>query len=129
MVPTIERRACPRFTIPGALVRYQKSRLFGKRTEWDEQSCRLFDLSRGGVRFLSKESPPLDAKVDLELTVPEEKNPLRLAGISRWVADHQGDEFRYFVGVQFNPYGNSRKHNPLESLDQIIGLENLFLRT
>ncbi len=128
MVSFTEKRACSRFRIPGALISYKKIRLFGKRTDWIERSCHLYDLSRGGVRFLAGESLAIGTKVFLELTCPNEREPLRLSGIARWISENKGGPFRFQVGVQLNPYGNRKKHNPVKSLNTIISLEKLHLK-
>ncbi len=126
ILPFTEKRACPRFNIPGAMVSYGKIRLFGRRSHWLERSCLVIDLSRGGIRFLTRESPALGSKLFIELTWPEEKDSLLLLGTVRWMAEYPGDQFRCYVGVQFQPYGQGKKFNPVEILDRIIGLENHF---
>jgi hypothetical protein len=70
----------------------------------------------------------MGTKVFLELTYPNGQEPLRLSGIARWISEYEGDPFRFHVGVQLNPYGNRKKHNPVESLNKIIGLEKLHLK-
>ncbi len=124
IVPFIEKRACPRFNIPGAMVKYRKIRLLGRGSGWTEQACLAEDLSRGGIRFLTRKSPAHGVKLHIELTWPEEERGLRLIGRVRWRSDYSGDEFRYYVGVQFEPYGEGKRYNPTEVLDKIIGLEN-----
>jgi hypothetical protein len=127
IVPFTEKRACPRFNIPGAMVSYRKVRwLFGP-SGWNEQSCLVVDLSRGGIRFLTRQIPSLGVKLEIALTWPEEKNGLRLLGRVRWRSEYSGDQFRYSVGVQFQPYGEGKKHNSTEVLDRIVGLENKLL--
>lgn len=128
IVPITEKRACPRFSIPGGVVSYGKIGLFGRRTGWVERSCLVVDLSRGGVRFLTRESPVLRTKLFLELSWPNEKEPLTLMGTVRWMAEYSGDQFRYYAGVQFRPYARGKKFNPVEVLDRIIGLENRFAK-
>jgi len=128
MISNIERRACPRFAIPGALIGYKKIRLFGKRSDWIEQSCQLFDLSRGGIRFLTQKPLALETKLVIELSCPEKEEPLLLIGNTIWKADYKGDGFRYFMGIQLNPYGEGKKFNPVGMLNKIVGLEKTYLR-
>lgn len=126
IMPFTEKRACPRFSIPGAMVSYGKIKMFGRRSDWLERSCLVVDLSRGGIRFLTRRSPSLESKLFVELSWPDEKDTLSLLGTVRWMAEHAGDQFRYYVGVQFSPYGEGKKFNPVDILDRIIGLENRF---
>ena len=127
IVPFTEKRACPRFNIPGAVVSYQKIGLFGRRRGWAERSCLVEDLSRGGIRFLTRQSPALGIMLDIELTWPEDQKSLHLLGRVRWRGEYSGDQFRFYLGVQFQPYGEGRKYNSPEVLDRIIGLENHLL--
>jgi Tfp pilus assembly protein PilZ len=128
IVPFTEKRACPRFVVPGAVVSYGRIRLFGRRTGWLERSCLAVDLSRGGIRFLTRESPSIGAKLFIQLTWPDEREPLDLRGTVRWMAEYPGEAFRFYVGVQFHPYGEGQKYNPVQNLDRIIGLENRHLK-
>jgi len=50
----IERRTCIRFEIPGATVSYKLKRPLLAKTSYGEEFCPTIDLSRGGLRFLSK---------------------------------------------------------------------------
>ena len=124
IVPFIEKRACPRFNIPGAMVSYRRIGIFRRRSGWAEQSCLVEDLSRGGIRFLTRVSPALGVKLFIELTWPEDERGIRLIGRVRWRGAYEGDQFRYYVGVQFQPYGDGGKFNSTCVLDRIIGLEN-----
>jgi Tfp pilus assembly protein PilZ len=126
IMPFTERRACPRFSIPGSMVSYGKIRLFGRRSDWLERSCLVIDLSRGGIRFLTRRSPSLGSKLFIELSWPDAKDTLSLLGAVRWMAEYSGDQFRYYVGVQFSPYGEGSKFNPVETLDRITDLERQF---
>jgi Tfp pilus assembly protein PilZ len=127
MRPFTEKRMCPRFGVPGAAVSYGKLKAFGRRTEPLEKSCIVVDLSRGGIRFLTRESPSLGTKLFLELALPGNNDPVLFTGTVRWMGEHPGEKFRYSVGVQFHPYGDRKKFNPAENLDRIIDLENMYL--
>jgi hypothetical protein len=127
MRPFTEKRLCPRFGIPGAAVSYGKLKAFGRRTDPLESSCLVVDLSRGGIRFLTREALSLGAKVFLELAHSGNKAPVPFTGTVRWVAEYPGEKFHYTVGVQFHPYGDSKKYNPAGNLDEIIDLEHKYL--
>jgi len=127
MRPFTEKRVCPRFGVPGAAVSYGKLKAFGRRTEPLENSCMVVDLSRGGIRFLTRESPSLGTKLFLELALPGNNDPVPFTGTVRWMSEYPGEKFHYSVGVQFRPYGDGKKFNPTENLDRIIDLENMYL--
>ena len=127
MCPLIEKRMCPRFSVPGAAVSYGKLKAFGRRTEPLELSCMVVDLSRGGIRFLTRESPSLGAKLFLELSLPGNNDPVPFTGTVRWMGEYPGEKFHYSVGVQFHPYGDGKKFNPAENLDRIIDLEDKYM--
>ena len=127
MRPFTEKRVCPRFGVPGAAISYGKIKAFGRRTGLLENSCMVVDLSRGGIRFLTRESPTLGAKLFLELALPGNNDPVCFTGTVRWMGEYPGEKYHYSVGVQFHPYGDGKKFNSAENLDRIIDLENKFL--
>lgn len=117
----IERRACSRFTVPGASVAFSRRRWFGKRSV--ESDCALLDLSRGGARFLASERLSTGAQVDLEIELCDEPQPLLLSGRVRWSWLHPSGRFE--VGVQFEPYGEQPGANAPVELHRIAVLEAL----
>lgn len=127
MSPITEKRLCPRFAVPGAMVSYGKLKAFGRRTELLETSCLVVDISRGGIRFLTRESPSLGAKLFLMLALPGNNTPVPFTGTVRWMAEYSGEKFHFSVGVQFRPYGDGKKYNPGENLDRMIDLEQKYL--
>jgi len=127
ILPITEKRACPRFGIPGALIEYGKLKAFGRQSVSLEKACPVVDLSRGGVRFLTRESPHLGAKLFIELALPGEGKPLLFHGTVRWMAEYSGDKFHYSVGIQFHPYGQGKRFNAPENLNRLSHLENKFL--
>lgn len=123
-----ERRACIRFKIPGATVNYYiiSSSLFSKR-KWEEAFCPLYDISRGGVRFLSQHEIPIETSLELEIKIPGEPVPLKMKGRVRWTAPFQGKNYNFQIGVQFFPYGEEKEQNYPGNLVKIIALEQKFM--
>jgi hypothetical protein len=122
-----ERRSCERFDIPGALVSYRQEG-FLRSGKYHEESSPLFDVSRGGLRFVSDTLLKVDMKVTVRITVPEGDVPLELRGRVRWVDVNPGRSYKYQIGVQFAPYGNGKGENDPEVLRQIIALETRALK-
>lgn len=123
----IERRTCIRFEIPGATVSYKlKKPILVTKGSFAEEFCPTRDLSRGGLRFLSKDELKIGTTIILKISIPGERVPLELHGEVRWVAPESGTNFNYQIGVQFNPYGEKKGQNYPGSLVKIIALEQKF---
>lgn len=122
-----ERRACIRFKIPGATVTYFKiSPLPFLKNKLEEAFCPLYDISRGGVRFLTRQNIPLDTPLNLEIQIPGEPVPLKMKGKVRWTLPWEGKNYQFQVGVQFFPYGEEKDQNYPGNLVKIIALEQKF---
>jgi len=123
----IERRACVRFEIPGATVRYKTYRFFPNlKKKYGEEFCPVLDLSRGGLRFVCQNKLDINVKIKMKVSLPGERVPLNLRGKVRWSAANPGKSYKYQTGVQFNPYGEKRKQNYPGNLVKIIALEQKF---
>lgn len=123
----LERRACERFIIPGAVVNYRAEGFFfsGK---YIEEAFPVFDVSRGGMRFLGNVSLKVDAKVTVKITIPDGEGPLILKGWVRWISINPEKSYKYQIGIQFAPYGSKIGNNSPEILQKMIALEEQYLR-
>ncbi|MDD8031438.1 MAG: PilZ domain-containing protein [Acidobacteriota bacterium] len=121
-----EKRLSQRFAIPGATVSYKKKRLIFRKNDFDEEFCPLINLSRGGMRFASREKLKTGTKLFTQLSIPGERSTLTLSGEVRWVSTGTSQAFPYQLGVQFNPYGKNKGQNYPGNLVKIIALENKF---
>jgi len=113
-----EKRTCQRFEIPGATISYEFK-------EYSEEFSPLRDMSRGGVKFMSKNPLDINADITLKISVPGERVPLTLHGKIRWISFIESKN-QYQVGVIFNPYGEKEGHNYPGNLVKIISLEQKF---
>jgi len=123
----LEKRTCLRFRIPGATIKYRRERRFLTRHEYIAEFCPVLDISRGGIRFLAQELLKFESLVEMKISIPGETSPLVLKGIVRWHSPNPGKSYRYQIGVQFLPYGESKNHNYPGALTKIIALEQKFL--
>ena len=123
----LEKRLCIRFQIPGAEIKYRKESTFFKKSDFGSEPLPLIDLSRGGIRFLAHEIPKFDTRITLRLFLPDEPAPLVIEGIVRWYSPNPDARYKYQIGVQLLPYGESKDHNPPEILRKIVALEDRFL--
>jgi hypothetical protein len=114
----VEKRSCIRFQIPGATVSYEFK-------EHVEEFSALVDISRGGLKFIGKKSPEMNAEVTLNISIPGERIPLTLFGTVRWISYIEKTN-QYFIGVQFNPYGEKEKENYPGNMVKIIALEQKY---
>lgn len=123
----IERRACERFIVPGAVVNYRTEGFFfsGKYTE---EASPVFDVSRGGLRFLGNSFLQVDAKVTVKISIPDWEAPLVLKGRVRWTSINTDKSYKYQIGIQFAPYGKSQGNNAPAILQRIIALETEYLK-
>jgi len=113
-----EKRTCIRFQIPGATVNYQFK-------EHVEEFSPLVDISRGGLKFIGKKPPEMNAEVTLKISIPGERIPLTLHGKVRWIS-YIEDKDQYFIGIQFNPYGEKQGENYPGNMVKIIALEQKY---
>ena len=114
----IEKRTCIRFKIPGATVSYQFK-------EHVEEFSPLVDISRGGLKFIGKKPPEIHAEVTLNISVPGERIPITLHGKVRWIS-YLEEKDQYYIGVQFNPYGEKQGENYPGNMVKIIALEQKY---
>jgi len=114
----IEKRTCIRFQIPGATVSYQFK-------EHVEEFSPLGDISRGGLKFLGKKPPEINSEVTLNISIPGERIPLTLHGKVQWISYVEAKD-QYFIGVQFNPYGEKQGENYPGNMVKIIALEQKY---
>jgi Tfp pilus assembly protein PilZ len=121
----IEKRACERFVIPGATMHYKKKTFFFRR-DYDENSYPLFDISRGGLRFLTQERLAVGTEIYMEVLAPGEEGPLVVTGRVTWNSQNPEKSYKYQIGIQFAPYGEQRHYNPPEALKKIIAWEERF---
>jgi len=114
----IEKRICIRFQIPGATVSYE----FKKHVE---EFSPLVDISRGGLKFIGKKPPEIHSEVTLNISIPGERIPLTLHGKVQWISYVEAKD-QYFIGVQFNPYGEKQGENYPGNMVKIIALEQKY---
>jgi hypothetical protein len=117
-----ERRACKRFVIPGAVVNYRKEG-FLRSGKYSQELSPLYDISRGGLRFVSNESLAVDVTVTVHIIMPQGDEVLVLQGNVRWIDVNPGQSYKYQIGIQFAPYGTGKGENDPEVLKRIIALE------
>ena len=127
MADRIERRACERFVVPGAVVNYKEEGFLFSGKDIEE-AFPVFDISRGGVRFLSNSSLKIGAKVTVKIIIPGGAAPLIVKGFVRWRSINPGKSYKYQIGIQFAPYGKEKGDNDYEILQNIIELERRFLK-
>lgn len=115
----MERRECNRFEVFGAVLFYKCEKGFFRRSGDKGIEAPIYDLSFGGLRFLSDSRIELGTELDMEIRIPGESEPLRFKGKAVWDAPHPGQSYSYQIGVQFHPYGEKKGLNPPENLERL----------
>lgn len=122
-----EQRGCDRFVVPGATISFHRDGHWwrGKKSSV-ESRCPVSDLSKGGLAFYSDIPLPSDSKISLLLNVSEDEGAIQLAGrVAYCVPRGVGHDYRYRVGVRFNPFGTRYGHNPPQSLKALGKLQEV----
>jgi hypothetical protein len=120
-----ERRTYKRFVVPGATVRYRRERLFFA-SRYSDDLLPVFDLSRGGLRFLSQEFLDISTRLSLRFSVPGEGAVIDLSGRAVWVSTNPERSYKYQVGVRFEPFSGRRGENDPSLLERLADLEERF---
>lgn len=124
----VERKRFKRLKIPKARVNIMQKQFLFYRKKYSEEFCPVVDLSRGGIRFLCRKLLSSNIKkISLQIYIPGERSYLNLKGRIRWISLNPMVNFKYQVGVQFNPFGEKRDNNRPEKLKRIIELEKKLL--
>jgi Tfp pilus assembly protein PilZ len=123
----IERRAYKRIKIKGATVTYKEGRFFLSKKQYVEDFYPVVEISRGGVRFLGKKLFAIASKISLKISLPDETSPFILRGRVRWTALNPAMDYKYQIGIQFDPFDWKKGCNHPEVLEKIMRLEKKFL--
>ena len=122
----IEKRECERFEIPGATLVYNsKKGIFGK-SKYTHDEFPVYDLSYGGIRFLSQEKLKINSSIAVKIFMPEDGEPITFEGKIVRVAHQPGQSYNFQIGVQFLPYRHKKGFNPLENLSLLKALEKKY---
>lgn len=122
----IEKRECERFEIPGATLVYNARKGIFKKSEFGSDEFPVYDVSYGGVRFLSQEKLKIKSGIAVKLFTPEDDEPLVFEGKIVRVFHHPGQSYKYQIGVQFLPYRQKKGFNPPENLARLKAFEKKY---
>ncbi len=121
----IERKRFKRLKIPGATVNFSQRHF---KRKYSEEFCPVVDLSRGGIRFLCRRLlSTIINKISVQIYIPGERTYLNLKGRIRWTSLNPSMNYKYQIGVQFEPFGEKKEHNRPDILERIIALERRLL--
>ena len=116
----IEKRQSRRFRIPGATASYEiKDNI--------EEICSVINISRVGLKLLSKNPIEIDSELIIDISIPNERFPLTFWGQVRWFSFNERKN-KYIIGIEFNPYGEQKGQNYPAYLEKIFTLEQNFLK-
>ena len=123
----IDRRAYKRVKIKGATVTYKEVRFFFSKKQYVEDFLPVVEISRGGVRIMGKKLFTIASKISLKISIPDEPSPLILRGRVRWTSLNPAENYKYQIGIQFDPFALKKGCNHPEILEKIMRLEEKFL--
>jgi hypothetical protein len=119
----IEKRECGRFEILGATLVYHSKRGIFSKPKYSDDEFPIYDLSYGGLRFLSQEKLKMKSSIVIKIMIPEQEEAIEFAGKIARIAHHPGQSYNFQIGVQFFPYGHKKGLNPPEKLILLKALE------
>jgi len=119
-----EGRKWDSFEIPGATVRYRKSRVLSSLSFFSER-CDLLSIGTGGLVFDSDKRLVPGTKVELQLLIPD-RNPIYLLGRIGWDIYLAG-KMTGAVVVHFMPFSD-RRGNPKAILNVLRELEDQYAK-
>ncbi len=124
----IERRACQRFVVLGAIACYKKEVLFFQK-DFTDDCYPVFDISRGGLLLACPDFLKTGTKISVKIVIPGDKMPLVMKGKVTRSALNPEKSYRYQIGIQFAPYGEKKGENSSEALARICAWEERFKRS
>ena len=125
----IFRRTARRFEIPGAVLTYDLENTSAPEASSEKTICPLIDISRGGLRFISRQKLEITSPIQVKVTIPGGHVPLIFQGRVRWSSPQTGDQLRYQTGVEFNSYGEDQDQNFPGTLVKVVALEQRYRST
>ena len=112
------RRANPRLTISGAVVRFLV-RGRGIQKAHFSQPYPVLDLGRGGIAFLADRPAKPDNQISLLLSIAKDEKDLRVEGKIVYSTPVGGTGYGYRIGVRFQPFAAKKGFNPPE-VEQVL---------
>jgi len=125
----IFRRTARRFEIPGAVLTYDLENTSAPEASSEKTVCPLIDISRGGLRFISRHKLEITSPIQVKVAIPGGHVPLIFKGRVRWSSPQNGDQLRYQTGVEFNSYGEDQDQNFPGTLVKVVALEQRYRST
>jgi hypothetical protein len=125
----IFRRTARRFEIPGAVLTYDLDNTSAPEAASEKTTCPLIDISRGGLRFISRQKLEITSPIQVKVTIPGGHVPLIFKGRVRWSSPQNGDQLLYQTGVEFNSYGEDQDQNFPGTLVKVVALEQRYRST
>jgi hypothetical protein len=117
------RRACERFSIPGATVCWKPM----DQDSFPEETLPLSDISRFGLSLLTNTPPRVNSIVSLRVNLPKKPKRLDLLGkVIYAILRGPGLTYEYRVGIKLKPFSGHKGENPTELQERIQNLEQVY---
>ncbi len=116
-----ERRSFKRIEIPGAQIRYKKSKgltLLKNYSSVDD----IINVSKSGISFHMPEETKFGEPVQMKISFPD-GNDLSLRGKVRWQKPVNGNG-EQTIGILFDPFGTKKEYNSMIALNYLRNLKD-----
>ncbi len=115
-------RACRRWFVPTATVRYRIHRFWMRKSDYSSQ-CPLVDLSQSGLAFLDDQALESGRRLSLLLKSPSREKTVQLEGRVVYSVATGIAGYRYRIGIQFLPFAERNGCNSPKALEVLVELE------
>ncbi|MEJ2053019.1 MAG: PilZ domain-containing protein [Calditrichaceae bacterium] len=115
----MERRSLKRIQVPGAKVRLKRSTGLNIFNVMNKTSA-LINISKSGLSFEIDEEFQYGDSIEIHLSFPDGRR-FNLKGRIRWHKNLIPNLSR--IGIQFYPFGNSRRYNSIKALEYLRNMD------
>ncbi len=115
-----DRRTLKRIAVPGISLKYKVGRGIS-RFRGTSSALNVVNLSKSGIAFELTEPIAYNTPVEMRVKFPDGKK-LELKGRVRW--NRNDNNTSTLVGVQFNPFGEHSKYNPIHALEYLRAMKD-----
>jgi Tfp pilus assembly protein PilZ len=119
------RARCKSFEVEGAVADVIPDGFLARVLRIRSNACSVLNLSKGGLALETRMNLRRGARVNVELRLPAHSAALMLSGSVRWQRRLPHSRF-YTLGIQFDPFANRERCNPMTALQALREAESAY---